>query len=112
MLIGINILPNIKDVHRFTEKAKQYYIQWIEKYKLKIGKILNKTKNYYSSLITRFYIDYKSKKGINKYILLLKKIWDKKDILIIEGEHTKFGVGNNLIKSFISNLFIINEEKR
>ena len=28
---------------------------------------------------------------------MLKKIWEKKDILIIEGENSRIGVGNDLI---------------
>ena len=99
LLIGINILTKRKYIERFTDNSKKFYIKWIENNKIRIGKLLNKTKNFYSSLITRFYIEYKNKNKnkIKKYVSLIKKIWDKKDILIIEGENTKMGVDNNLI---------------
>ena len=45
----------------------------------------------------------KDKTKVSIYIKKLKKLWDKKDIIIIEGEHTRFGIGNNLLdnaKSF------------
>ena len=99
LLIGINILSHSKYVERFTDDSKKFYIKWIENNKINISKILNKTKNFYSSLITRFYIEYKNKNKIQKYVSLIKKIWDKKDILIIEGENTKMGVDNNLINN-------------
>ena len=34
-----------------------------------------------------------------KFIQKLKKIWDKRDILIIEGEQTRFGIGNDLLNN-------------
>lgn len=47
---------------------------------------------------TRFYMDYKNKSSerIMKYVHLFQKIWADRDILIIEGEQTLLGVGNDL----------------
>ena len=36
---------------------------------------------------------------IAKYISKFKKIWEKKDILLIEGEHSRLGIGNNLFNN-------------
>ena len=41
----------------------------------------------------------KDKTKVSKYIKKLKKLWDKKDIVIIEGEYTRFGIGNNLLNN-------------
>lgn len=99
LLIGINVITNLKYIDRYTNKSKEFYLHWIEYNKLKIAKILNKTKKYYSSFITRFYIEYKNKTRTSQYIAMLKKIWEKKDILIIEGENSRIGVGNDLINN-------------
>ena len=80
-------------------RIKKFYFKWINKNKFKIRRILNMKKHYYSSLITRFYMAFKDKNSVPKYIRKLKKIWDKKDVLIIEGEHTRFGVGNDLLNN-------------
>ena len=45
---------------------------------------------------TLFYIDYKDKTNVKKYVEKLRGIWDKKDILIVEGEYSRLGVGNDL----------------
>ena len=47
---------------------------------------------------------YKNKKKIYilKYIQKLKKIWDQKDILIIEGETSRVGIGNDLFNNIKS----------
>ena len=50
-------------------------------------------------MITRFYIEFKDKRHVPQYIKILKKIWNNKDILIIEGENTRIGVGNDLINN-------------
>ena len=99
LLIGINIISNYEYIERYTNSSKKFYLNWIEYNKLRIGKILNKTKKYYSSFITRFYIEYKNKTRASEYIIMLKKIWEKKDILIIEGENSRLGVGNDLFNS-------------
>ena len=43
-----------------------------------IAKFINKNKPYYSSTITRFYIDYEDKNGVSKYNKNLKKYGIKK----------------------------------
>lgn len=69
------------------------------KKKFKILPLIDLHKKYYSSFITRFYIDFKDKSKVPDYIKKLKLIWDKKDILIIEGEKSRLGVGNDLFNN-------------
>lgn len=45
---------------------------------------------------TRFYMDRLDIKNYANYIACLKKIWDKQDVLIVEGEMSRLGVGNDL----------------
>ncbi len=69
----------------------------MQRNKFRLLKIL-KRKKYYSSDITRFYSKYKDKSGVSKYIQKLKELWEGRDILIIEGEKSRSGVGNDLFK--------------
>jgi len=64
-------------------------------------KILNVNKTCASTRISRFYIDYIdyiNNDGAPEYVRKLRKIWEKKDIVIIEGEESRLGIGNNLFK--------------
>ena len=106
LLIGLPNTLNIEYLDNFKNISKNYWRKWIEHNKHKLM-ILNKNKTYYSSFITRFYNDYKDKSGVSIYIKKLKKIWDQKDILIIEGEKSRLGVGNNLFNNTKSILRII-----
>ena len=72
---------------------------YFPKNKLKLAKIINNKKKYYSSLITRFYSTFRDRTNCYKYIQKFKKIWDKKDVLIIEGEKTRVGIGNDLLNN-------------
>ena len=64
-------------------------------------KLLNKSRKYYSALISRYYSLYKDKRKFNtlEYITKLKKIWEQRDILIIEGYYSRNGIGNDLFNN-------------
>lgn len=59
-------------------------------------KYLNPQKTYYSAFISRFYLAYLNPDYTKALVDRWKKIWDNKDLLIIEGEFTRLGVGNDL----------------
>ncbi len=49
--------------------------------------------------ISRFYMDYRNDKIACIAINQWKQIWKDRDILIVEGENTRLGVGNDLFNS-------------
>lgn len=55
---------------------------------------LNKT--YCNASITRPYIDYRDYKFSTDNFNNLKRIWNKRDVVFVEGEKTKLGMGNDL----------------
>ena len=101
LLIGINVPYKPKNIDRFNPEARDYYTKWLKNFRFKLAKIL-KNHEYYSSTITRFYIDLKSKKGVPNYIKKLKKVWDQREVVIIEGEKSRLGVGNDLFDNMKS----------
>ena len=56
-------------------------------------------KAYYNAFITRPYIDYADSCEACDKFRRLRELWQDRDITIIEGEKTRFGVGNNLISN-------------
>lgn len=54
-------------------------------------------KCYLNSLFTRPYMDFYNKKVSKDFFFKLKKIWESREVLLIEGIDTKFGVGNSLL---------------
>ena len=94
-LVGINV--PYRDIYKFKNHSKKHWNKFFNKYKFKLVKILNKKKKYYYAGISRFYFKYKDKPNLlSNYIKKLKKIWENKNILIIEGKYSRIGVGNDL----------------
>lgn len=72
----------------------------------KIVQLLRKEKglfyHYGDALITRPYIDRCSVELARKTFCELRKLWDKRNVLIVEGEQTRLGVGNDLFNNTAS----------
>lgn len=102
LLIGINIPYTNKSLERYIDIVKNYYFKLINNNKYKIIKLLKKNKEYYSSDITRFYIDFKDKTNVPNYIIKLRRIWEQKDVVIIEGDKSRLGIGNDLFNNMKS----------
>ena len=63
LLIGIYNGLNSEYLKKYGKFAKKYWRKYNEKNKFKLYGLLNKSKQYYSTQITRFYFDYKKKEG-------------------------------------------------
>ena len=96
LLIGIPSFLNIRNTLKLTSSAKKYWSNYLLKDYDKIIKLINNKKIYSDTQITRCYMDFKNKKNAKNKYDNLKRIWDNKDIIIIEGSGTKMGIGNDL----------------
>ena len=58
-------------------------------------------KVYGDAFISRHYMNLKDKKGANtkEYFENIKKLWANKDVIIVEGEKSRLGMGNDLFDS-------------
>lgn len=87
-----------------NSRAKSYWHRWgIEDGRQR--KVVNMIKAYAGkykifgdSLLTRPYIDKKSYQVSQKLFNYIKELWRQKDILIVEGEQTCLGIGNDLFE--------------
>ncbi|MBO5539821.1 MAG: DUF1792 domain-containing protein [Muribaculaceae bacterium] len=82
-----------------TKKAKTFWKHYVANYGTMLKRLLSPDKTYFDASFTRFYMDssHKDSPEMKSYITLIRKIWDKRDLYIIEGESTKFGFGNDFI---------------
>lgn len=81
-----------------TTKAHRRFWKWaIGKYGTCWAQLLDFDREYYNTSISRLYIKYQSKELAEKWFLMWKMVWNKRDVLIIEGEKTRFGVENKLL---------------
>lgn len=90
-------IPNVfNGLEEFSTKSKNWWRDYLLANRKKIYKILKKNKTYYDAQITRVYINRKNKESSEDRFNNLKKIWENKKILIVEGELSRFGAGNDL----------------
>lgn len=54
---------------------------------------------YSDASITRPYIDYRDRKFSENSFKNLQRIWEDRDVVIVEGENTKLGLGNDLFNN-------------
>ena len=101
LLIAINMPYHEYELNLRPDGWRDYWKKYINKYKFKIIDLLNIKRKYYFALVFKYSLSFKNKKkfDISSYIKKLRKIWDKRDILIIEGYYTRSGIGNDLFNN-------------
>ncbi len=84
----------------YTDSLQDYFREYLHDYnrEFQYG-LLNINKTYYNAFITRPYISYKDKQHAGEVFENFKKIWDGQDILIVEGDRTRLGRGNDLFNN-------------
>ncbi len=61
--------------------------------------LLNLNRIYYDAYLSRPYMIYRDKQGAKERFRKIREIWEKQDVLVVEGENTRFGVGNDLLNN-------------
>jgi glycosyltransferase family protein len=67
-----------------------------------LKRYLDLNKQYYNSSMSRFYYEYQDKNVSKRYLNKLFKIWEGKNILLIEGEKSRLGMGNDLFNKALN----------
>lgn len=86
----------------FSPEAQIHWKIRLQKERYKWYKILNRKFPYYHSQISRFYFDWADKSLAPKWADNLKKIWKERNILLVEGDKSRLGVGNDLFNDALS----------
>lgn len=95
-----NIIIGISDffgqLNDLLESGKRMARRFFKQYsRNKIYDLLNMEKQYYNAYAFRPYC-FINEKNPQKSFDLIKQIWQDRDIVIIEGEYTRMGMGNDL----------------
>lgn len=81
---------------RFLDKL--FWRKFMIRNRERIYNVINLNRQYYSAQITRPYIIYNNYKYSDNIFNVWKKIFKNQNLVIVEGEGTRFGVGNSLLK--------------
>ena len=90
-------IPNIQeDMQHRTDDARNFWKAFIRDCGRDFSEMLCPDIKYYNAHVTRLYMDYQGSGRSEGWFASLKQVWQGKRLLIVEGEHTKLGVGNDL----------------
>lgn len=93
-------IPNVfKSMSLYTINDKNFWRKHLTKYRKIWNKYLTTKKYYGDAFITRPYMNYKDKTRSDFYFNEFKKIWNNRDVLLVEGKLTRFGVSNSLLNN-------------
>lgn len=98
-----NIIVCIPDVFNGLEEyvtySKKVWTALLAQNRKKWCNILDMNKIYYNAFISRPYVIYKDKSKCESKFENLRRIWNDKELLIVEGEKSKLGIGNDLFNN-------------
>lgn len=100
VLVCLPAVFNDKQLSILADSHVSYWKKHLARYRSKWYKPLIHGKTYGNAFISRHYMNLKEKKtGCGEYFELVKKIWENKDIIIVEGEKSRLGMGNDLFEN-------------
>lgn len=100
VMVGI---PDIFDsLEQYTEKSKRFWKEHLFFSRKTYLKYCNTEKTYENAFFSRLYYIYRDKEQSGRWFEKVKEIWKDKNIVIVEGEGTHTGAGNDLIDSAAS----------
>lgn len=79
-----------------TEDSAKFWKSYFAKNRFWINQYINFEEEYCDAQISRFFINRNSKEYSSKLLSEWKRIWDGRSVLVVEGEYSRFGVGNDL----------------
>lgn len=84
------------DLSQFTPHAQLHWRRRLDEERVRWVRLLNTKAPYYQAQITRFYFDWADKSQCPGWYAGLKAIWDNENVLLVEGDKSRLGVGNDL----------------
>jgi len=97
MIIGIPTA--IIDTSDYNDKAKQFWKQNMDTGRMHWKRLCNPKNIYCNASMTRLFRDYEDKSNSIRWFEKFKLIWNKKDVLLVEGEESKLGFNNDLFNN-------------
>lgn len=87
------------NVDGYIKSSSIFWKKFIRWYGKDVINYIDTDYSYGNACFTRWYIEYKEKNYMKEKIKNIKRIWNDRDVIIIEGKDTKIGIGNDLLSN-------------
>ncbi|WMC91690.1 GT-D fold domain-containing glycosyltransferase [Kineothrix sp. MB12-C1] len=95
-----NLLVAIPDIfgtlEHYTKRSQRFWKEHLFFFRKRYYKNCNISKTYYNAFVSRCYYMIQDKSQCENWFHNIGKIWENKDIIIVEGDASHNGVGNDL----------------
>ena len=93
-------VPEIfSDMSMYRRESRQFWKEHLLIYRNIYNRYCNKDRVYYSTSFSRFYYALEDKSICDLWANQIRERWKDRDVVVVEGERTHNGVGNNLLDS-------------
>ena len=94
----VAIADNYGKLDKYTDDGAEAIRSYMSsKVRKEHMELLDLKRQYYDAYLSRPYIIYRDKQSAGKRFENVRKIWEAQEVLVVEGEYTRFGVGNDLL---------------
>lgn len=90
------LIDAFENLDKYDAHHKQFWRWHLSYYRSTWYKYLLKDRLYYNTHMSRCYLMYRDKSHAGEYFDMLKQIWRGKNVLLVEGQKSCLGVGNDL----------------
>ncbi|MCH5261455.1 MAG: DUF1792 domain-containing protein [Lachnospiraceae bacterium] len=101
-------IPEIfDDLSIYRKESRQFWRDHLLFSRKVYERYCNQDRAYYNTSVSRFYYALEDKSKCGEWIEGIRQIWKDKDVVVVEGERTHNGVGNDLLDTAKSVVRII-----
>ena len=96
--VMICIPGTLRDISYLNSESRR----WWQRYIATRGRdwlVYTRNRTYYNTLVTRLYYDWDKREEAGKRFDSFFKIWENRDVVMVEGELSRVGEGNSLFRS-------------
>ncbi len=94
----VAIADNYGSLEKYTDRAARDIRMYMTKeVRESHMRLLDLNRTYYDAYLSRPYMIYRDKTSSKEKFDQVKALWKDEEVLIVEGEYTRFGVGNDLL---------------
>lgn len=86
----------VKNVDGTVKITRTFWGNFMRKYGKRLRPFFSDKRTYIDTQISRFYIEYYDRDRSTRQLQMLKQIWEGRDVVIVEGNQSRTGVGNDL----------------
>lgn len=91
-------VPNIfSSLDIYAEHDRKFWREYLSCSRKTWYQLLDMNRTYYDAFVSRCYLPYRDKNGVAESFRMWQQLWNNRDLLIVEGAKTRFGVGNDLL---------------